>query len=105
MHEPTEPIKETPNTLDVMDIEGRLAQLVTPRAITWLDTQESQDDFDINNYDVTLGKEKGVIVMQDYFEKNPDKKHLLNKVHWSENDTDYLKGQVKFFGWLKSKKQ
>ena len=103
MNEPTEATIEMPHTLDVMNINGRLAQLATPRAITWVDTQESQDDFDINKYDVTLGREKGIIIMQEYFNKYSNKRELLSKIHWSENDNNYLKGQVKFFGWLKSK--
>ena len=104
MNEPTEPTKETPNTLDVMDIDGRLAQLVSPRTVTWVDTQESKGDFDIHGYNITLGEEKGIIIMQEYFEKNPRRKGLLKNIHWSEKDNDYLRSQVKFFGWLESKK-
>ena len=99
-----EPTKEFPDTLDVMNIDGRLAQLATFRTIKWVDSGENEY-FDYDIYETKRGWEEGIVTIGDYFKKHPEEETLLPKIHWSENDTPYLKKQVRFFGWLTSKKK
>jgi hypothetical protein len=93
---------ELPSTLDVVAINDRLAQVVSPRMVTWLDSSKSQD-IDFNDYDIRRGYTESIVIMKDYFEKYPNQSRLRDKVHWGDGDDDKLKDQVTFFGWLTSK--
>lgn len=93
---------ELPGTLDVVSVNGRLAQVCSPRMVTWLDNSTSEN-INFGDYNVRRAHTERLVTMGDYFKRYPNDLPLRKNVHWADGDDDKLKDQVTFFGWLTSK--